>query len=204
MARSHFFLCMNCALPRGGCINDWSGKAAPWKPTARPELLEAEATSGISEAERTSKALCVDLTEASGQSCNCLSSWCPESGKTKKIPCGGMGSNACCPAPPPNGQRRGAERFPPPSPDPSQDLREGGSVRGKPIGTNFGLSMTINDPPACTGSWAPQGKPKTLSKLGGADDVKIKPKFVPMSLLRVPPPSRRARQGNYAFKSNEI
>ena len=95
---------------------------------------------------------------------------------------------------PPNAQKRGAKRFPPPSPDPSQDLREGGSVRGKPIGTDLGLPMTRNDPPACTGSWAPQGKPKTLRKLGGADGVKDKPKFVPMGLLRMLPPSRTARE----------
>ena len=80
MAGSHLFLCTNCALPRGGGISDWSGKAAPWKPTARPDLVEAEATSGVNEAERTSKALCADITQASEQSCKDLSCWCPASG----------------------------------------------------------------------------------------------------------------------------
>ena len=79
MACSHLFLCTNCPLPRGGGIIDWSGQAAPWKPTARPDLLEAKATSGVSEAERTSKASCADISQASEQSCNDLSCWYPES-----------------------------------------------------------------------------------------------------------------------------
>ena len=79
MAGSHLFLCTNCALPKGGGINDWSGQAAPWKPTARPDLLEAEATSGVSEAESTSKALCGGISQASGQNCNDLSCWYAES-----------------------------------------------------------------------------------------------------------------------------
>ena len=77
MARSHLFLCTMCALPRGGCINDWSGQAAPWKPTACPDMREAETKSGVSEAERTSKALCTDTTQASEQSCNDQSGWYP-------------------------------------------------------------------------------------------------------------------------------
>ena len=77
MARSHLFLCTMCALPRGGCINDWSGQAAPWKPTACADMLETETTSGASEAERTSKALCTDTTQASEQSCNDQSGWYP-------------------------------------------------------------------------------------------------------------------------------
>ena len=103
---------------------------------------------------------------------------------------------------PPNAQKRGAKRFPPPSPDPSQDLREGGSVRGKPIGTNFGSPMTINDPPACAGPWAPQGEPKTLRKLGGGNGVNEKPNFAPMGLPRTPPPSRRARHEAEACHSH--
>ena len=83
-----------------------------------------------------------------------------------------------------NANKRGAKRFPPPSPDPSQDLREGGNVRGKPIGTNFGLPMTINDPPACTG-------PRALCKLGGGVCWHGKLKSDPWACpARFPPPEK--------------
>jgi len=109
--------------------------------------------------------------------------------KLKKSISGEIGSNACCPRTPPQMLKGEGEKTLPPSlPRPDQDLREGGSVRGKPIGTDFSLPMTINDPPACTGSWAPQWKPKTLCKLEGVDSVKDQPKSVPMGLPRTPPP----------------
>ena len=75
-------------------------------------------------------------------------------------------------------------------------LREGGSVRSKPISANLGLSLKLSAPPSLRRvSGFPCGAQDPV-QAGGSFIVMGKPKFVPMGLPRTLPPSRRSWLGS--------
>ena len=78
----------------------------------------------------------------------------------------------------------------------SRALREGGGVRGKPIGTNFGLSLKLSAPPSLRRVLGFPCGAQDPVQAGGSFVVMDKPKSVPMGLPRTLPPSRRSWLGS--------
>ena len=75
-------------------------------------------------------------------------------------------------------------------------LREGGSVRSKPIGANIGLSLTLSAPPSLRRVLGSPCGAQGPVQAGGSFIVMGKPKSVPMGLPRTLPPSRRSWLGS--------